>query len=387
MRRQLEESYNIQKITQLEDEQKNKQRILKQLQEENRALVKVQKDQEKALQSLSKENDYEKKIYVLNVELKKAKEHLRKLQQQKREDEKSMKIQHETLIMLEEKCRKMALVIKEKKKKRQDMKKMENLQNSQTKIYTKEDLRKLEEELKQAEQEKVQEEKKLKDQVKVQDSQIKQLQIELSMLTQQVKEKDQEYRLNELKIKELRRQLPSKVLKPIDARVSSSLKKGAYAQSPSAAGKMGRVSSQNQLPETEGALQMNAMGKGNYSSVKQIPKAPKPIQTSKDASYNPEMGVMDKLKSRKNSQSRLIMKDPVEQIEQIEPKVAAQPIEEYSETPAEKTVPDKIMPTSQTPQPQLHGMRTPAAGVFQQTLDSEDQAEVPKPVIKEVSTG
>ena len=29
MRRQLEESYNIQKITQLEDEQKNKQRILK----------------------------------------------------------------------------------------------------------------------------------------------------------------------------------------------------------------------------------------------------------------------------------------------------------------------------------------------------------------------
>lgn len=31
MRRQLEESYNIQKIIQLEDEQKNKQRILKQL--------------------------------------------------------------------------------------------------------------------------------------------------------------------------------------------------------------------------------------------------------------------------------------------------------------------------------------------------------------------
>jgi len=28
MRRQLEESYNIQKITQLEDEQKNKKRIL-----------------------------------------------------------------------------------------------------------------------------------------------------------------------------------------------------------------------------------------------------------------------------------------------------------------------------------------------------------------------
>jgi hypothetical protein len=32
----------------------------------------------------------------------------------------------------------------------------------------------------------------------------------------QVKEKDQEYRLNELKIKELRRQLPARILKPID---------------------------------------------------------------------------------------------------------------------------------------------------------------------------
>lgn len=70
MRKQLEESYNITKITQLEDEQKNKQRILKQLQDENRALVKVQMDQEKALQSLSRENDYEKKIHDLNSELK-----------------------------------------------------------------------------------------------------------------------------------------------------------------------------------------------------------------------------------------------------------------------------------------------------------------------------
>ena len=32
----------------------------------------------------------------------------------------------------------------------------------------------------------------------------------------QIKEKDQEYRLNELKIRELRRQLPAKVLKPLE---------------------------------------------------------------------------------------------------------------------------------------------------------------------------
>ena len=70
MRRQLEQTYNVQKITQLEDESKNKKRILKQLQDENRALVKVQKDQENALKSLSKENDYSKKIGELTFELK-----------------------------------------------------------------------------------------------------------------------------------------------------------------------------------------------------------------------------------------------------------------------------------------------------------------------------
>ena len=41
--------------------------------------------------------------------------------------------------------------------------------------------------------------------MKGQEESIKALQAELAEVTQQVKEKDQEYRLNELKIKELRR--------------------------------------------------------------------------------------------------------------------------------------------------------------------------------------
>lgn len=59
MRRQLEGSYNIQKIVALEDEQKNKERILKQLQEESESLLKVQKEQEKALIKLNKHGDYD----------------------------------------------------------------------------------------------------------------------------------------------------------------------------------------------------------------------------------------------------------------------------------------------------------------------------------------
>ena len=42
MRRQLEGSYNIDKIIALEDEMKNKERILKELQDENESLLKVQ---------------------------------------------------------------------------------------------------------------------------------------------------------------------------------------------------------------------------------------------------------------------------------------------------------------------------------------------------------
>ena len=80
MRRQLEGSYNIQKIIALEDEQKDKERILQQLQEESESLLKVQREQEKALHALNKEGDYDVKISELNEELRVAKEHLRKLQ-------------------------------------------------------------------------------------------------------------------------------------------------------------------------------------------------------------------------------------------------------------------------------------------------------------------
>ena len=79
----------------LEDEQKNKERILKQLQEESESLLKVQNQQEKALDKLNKHGDYDQKIGELGHELRTAKEQLRKLQFKQRDDEKAMKGQHE----------------------------------------------------------------------------------------------------------------------------------------------------------------------------------------------------------------------------------------------------------------------------------------------------
>ena len=66
-------------------------------------------------------------------------------------------------------------------------------------------MEKLQYQLKEAENEKIVEEKKLKAQIQQQEHQIKALQNELNILNLQIKEKDQEYRLNELKIRELRR--------------------------------------------------------------------------------------------------------------------------------------------------------------------------------------
>lgn len=152
----------------MEDELKNKQRILKGVQDENEALLKVQREQEKALQALNKEGDYDKKIGELNEELRKQKEQLRKLQFRYREEEKNMKHQHEQLVMLEERCRKMVTLIKEKKKERLKLK--DDVDNGAHLAggpprYTQEELEKLQYQLKEAEQEKMVEEKKLKQQI------------------------------------------------------------------------------------------------------------------------------------------------------------------------------------------------------------------------------
>lgn len=164
MRRQLEGSYNIQKIIALEDEQKNKERILKQLQEEAESLLKVQQEQEKALRALNKEGEYDAKIGELGEELRVAKDQLRKLQFKQREDEKIMKGQHEQLVMLEEKCRKMRLSLKEKAKPNPRSLSKEKKQE-ETVLFNQEDFFRFQSQLKDVEHEKALEEKRLRHQV------------------------------------------------------------------------------------------------------------------------------------------------------------------------------------------------------------------------------
>ena len=119
MRRQLEGSYNIDKIVKLEDELKNKTRILNELESEHQSLLTVQREQEKAYKQLSKEGDYQRKIDELSHELKSAKDRLKQLQMKQREEERHLKEQHERLVTLEEKNRKLYHLTEEKKRMRE----------------------------------------------------------------------------------------------------------------------------------------------------------------------------------------------------------------------------------------------------------------------------
>jgi hypothetical protein len=77
--------------------------------------------------------------------------------------------------MLEERCRKMVQLIREKKKEKQRLKQeTDDIEQDKSK-YTMEELEKIQNQIKEAEQEKVVEERKLRSQITQQEQNIKQL--------------------------------------------------------------------------------------------------------------------------------------------------------------------------------------------------------------------
>ncbi len=66
MRRQLVGVFNIDNIVKIEDELKNKTRVLGELEADHQALLKVSRGQEKAYKYLSKEDDYQRSISLLS---------------------------------------------------------------------------------------------------------------------------------------------------------------------------------------------------------------------------------------------------------------------------------------------------------------------------------
>jgi len=215
MKRQLEGSLNIEKlflnftcrIVALENEERAKKKILQELEEERRSLLKIQKEQKKAMDTMINEKELEKKKDQLAEELKIKKNEYKEKQNLLRKQEKQMREQHELYITLEEKCRRLKRLISDKKA---------GIAPNPGKVVTEEDIAKLEESIKGLERAQAEEKKKYKDMITTQENKIKELNTQLDRLNLEFKQKDQECRINALKISELKRQIRLGAIKPGD---------------------------------------------------------------------------------------------------------------------------------------------------------------------------
>ena len=147
---------------------------------------------------ITNDKELKKKRDKLKEDLRNKKNELKEKQGLLRRQEKQMKEQHEAYITLEEKCRKLESSINIKKA---------GLSSNPTEAITENDIQSLEEEIKSLEQAQNEEKRKYKQMISTQENKLKELTSQVDALTFQLKQKDQECRMNALKINELKRHI------------------------------------------------------------------------------------------------------------------------------------------------------------------------------------
>ena len=170
------------RIVALENEEKAKKKIIQELEGEKHSLLRIQKEQKKAMDVMINEKELKKKRDQLKEELRNKKNELKEKQNLLRKQEKQMKEQHEALISLEEKCRKLQSLIYEKKA---------GVGAAATEVKTEEDIKTLEGEIKELEQTQSEEKKKYKQMITTQENKIKELSLQIETLNLELKQKDQ----------------------------------------------------------------------------------------------------------------------------------------------------------------------------------------------------
>eukprot|EP00826_Nyctotherus_ovalis_P037626 TRINITY_DN3445_c0_g2_i2.p1 TRINITY_DN3445_c0_g2~~TRINITY_DN3445_c0_g2_i2.p1 ORF type:complete len:259 (-),score=69.63 TRINITY_DN3445_c0_g2_i2:442-1218(-) len=151
------------------------------------------------------ENDatFKRKKERLKEELKTHKAELKEKQGLLRKQERYMKEQHENLIKLETKCRKLQALINEHK--------AGIVQPDVEEHKSEEDVNGLRDKLKEEEKKYEEEKKKHRQLIVAHENIVKNLNLELEAVTLQLKQKDHESRVNYLKINELKRLLRTNV--------------------------------------------------------------------------------------------------------------------------------------------------------------------------------
>ena len=163
MKKQLDGNLNEARITDLENQSRYLTKRIQELETENSALQKIEREQKKAIDIASNAQGYPEKLDSLRQEIKTLKDRYRELQQKQKQDEKVLKEQHEKCVDLEEKCRKLKGIIRQKKNEDDEPKVPE---------VTEKDIQELEEKIKETEQKKKEEERKLAEKRKEEEKRI-----------------------------------------------------------------------------------------------------------------------------------------------------------------------------------------------------------------------
>ncbi|OMJ69756.1 hypothetical protein SteCoe_32441 [Stentor coeruleus] len=203
MKKELEGSLNMQSIVELENKTTYLTKRIEELKNEHKSLRKYEIMYKKLLDNAQSTNSYPEKISKLREEIRSNKDRYKELISKLKIDERAYKTQHERCVDLEERCRKLWEFIKAKRKADEEGK-QKNSENPLDQMGEG-DVDDIKERLKKAEGYKIEEEQKMKTRIKNLETQIREGHHHLEMLKIKLKEKDQECRLNLLKVSELKK--------------------------------------------------------------------------------------------------------------------------------------------------------------------------------------
>ena len=116
MRKQLRMSYEIDKITEIENDRRNKRRKYNKLAKENERLKKLKAKHLREIDEMNAEGDWNNKKDVLTNELRDCKTESRKLYYSNLERKKDLINKHENVVLLDKKIRNMQRLLDLKKK-------------------------------------------------------------------------------------------------------------------------------------------------------------------------------------------------------------------------------------------------------------------------------
>jgi uncharacterized coiled-coil DUF342 family protein len=115
LKAKLSDKASFARQTELEDKLKERDLEIAGLKKELRSMQRIQDGQGKALKRVIEDNEYTLKIQTLVEELRVAREKIVKLEEKAAREERNCSAAHERMIMLEERCRDLNRVLKERK--------------------------------------------------------------------------------------------------------------------------------------------------------------------------------------------------------------------------------------------------------------------------------